>query len=167
MYNSNTYFGTDGELTLGDVEGFDADAFTGYFGEAGAVGRVTNIALNVATEIKPFYELGSRAPKELRAGNIAIGGTVERAYINGALLRLMLGQYAQETETEAFVMPTFNMTVKLLNRKLEGDAGNSTLVARGVMFDGWQFNFPEDDFVLEKVSFQAKEIRVEDIEVPS
>ncbi len=168
MFNSNTFYGSDGSLTLVDPDAFDAETFTNYFGEAGVVGRLTNIALQVATEIKPFHELGSRAPKELRAGNIYINGTVERAYINGALLKLMLGQYAEGEEAgNAFPMPSFNMKVILDNLKPQGDEGNSILTVYGVMFDSWQFNLPEDDFVLEKLSFKARRIAVEDTEVPA
>jgi hypothetical protein len=165
MFNSNTYFGTDGTLTLTDPDGFDANTLTGYFGESGAVGRLTNIALQVSTEIKPFHELGSRAPKELRAGNIYISGTVDRAYINGALLKLLLGQYVESEETAAFKPPSFNIKIILDNLKPEGDAGNSILTVYGVMFDSWQFNLPEDDFVLERLSFKARRVTVEDKEM--
>ena len=165
MFNSNTYFGTDGTLTLTDPDGFDANTLTNYFGESGAVGRLTNIALHVSTEIKPFHELGSRAPKELRAGNIYLSGTVDRAYINGALMKLLLGQYAESEETGAFKPPSFNIKIILDNLKPEGDAGNSILTVYGVMFDSWQFNLPEDDFVLERLSFKARRVTVEDQEV--
>ncbi|MCI0486806.1 MAG: hypothetical protein L0229_09420 [Blastocatellia bacterium] len=165
MFNTNTFYGTDGILTLSDPDGLDADAFTGYFGESGIVGRVTNVALLVAVEIKAFHELGSHAAKELRAGNISIAGTVERAFINGAMLKLMLGQYAQAEESAVFKMPSFNMKVSLDNLKPEGDEGNSILTIYGVMFDTWQFNLPEDDFVLEKLSFKARRIATEDTEV--
>jgi len=165
MFNTNTFFGTDGTLTLSDVDGFDA--FATYFGEDGLVGRVTNISLHVTTDIKPFHELGSRAPKELRAGNLAISGTVERAYINGALLKLMLGQYGENEEATGFKIPTFNMKIILDNLKPAGDEGNSILTVYGVIFDTWQFQLPEDDFVLEKLSFKAKRLSIQDTEVPA
>lgn len=167
MFNTDTFFGTDGILTLSDPDSFDADTFAEYFGEAGVVGRLTNVTLSVTTDVKPFYELGSRAPKDLRAGNIAINGTVERAYINGALLKLMLGQYAQDEETGIFPIPSFNMKLLLDNLKPEGDEGNNILTVFGAVFNTWQFNFPEDDFVLEKLSFKARRVTTEDYEVPA
>jgi hypothetical protein len=160
MFNSSTFFGTDGILTLSDVEDFAG--FTDYFGEDGAVGRVTNISLCATTAIKPFHELGSRAAKELRAGNITIGGSVERAYINGALLKLMLSQYAENEESAGFKIPTFNMKVIMDNLHPPGDEGNSILTVFGVIFDSWQFQFPEDDFVLEKLTFKARRIAILD-----
>ena len=167
MFNTNTFYGTDGILTLSDPDGFDPDAFTSYFGDGGAVGRLVNVALQVTMEVKAFYELGSRAARELRAGNIAIRGTVERAYINGALLKLMLGQYAAEEEVGAFKVPSFNMKLILDNLRPEGDEGNNILTVYGAIFDTWQFNLPEDDFVLEKLSFKARRITTEDTEVPA
>jgi hypothetical protein len=168
MFNTNTFFGIDGILTLSDADpaAFDADSFTKYFGEDGIVGRVTNVKLSISTEIKSFHEMGSHAPKEIRAGNITIGGTVERAYINGALLKLMLGKYAEETETAtAFKIPKFNMKIALDNLQLEGDQGNSVLTVYDVIFNNWQFHLPEDDFVLEQLSFRARRIGVVDTEM--
>jgi len=165
MFNTNTFFGTDGVLTLSDADGIDAAVFTNYFGEGGVVGRLTNVSLAISVEIKPFHELGSRAPKELRAGNLYISGTVERAFINGAMLKLMLGQYGDEEETAGFKIPKFNMKISLDNMRPAGDEGNAILTVYDVMFDAWQFNLPENDFVLEKLSFKARRIKTEDTEV--
>ncbi len=166
MFNTDTYFGTDGVLTLSDPVGLKGETFTGYFGESGTVGRLQNVTLHVTMAIKPFYELGTRSPKELRAGNIAIGGTVERAYINGAMLKLMLGEYAESQESTGFLIPSFNMKLTLDNMKTEGEEGNSVLAVYGVIFSTWQFNLPEDDFILEKLNFQAHRIAVEDKPMP-
>lgn len=165
MFNTNTFYGTDGVLTLSDPDGITPEVFGEYFGEGGIVGRVTNVSLSVSIDVKAFHELGSHAPRELRAGNISIGGTVDRAFINGALLKLMLGQYAETEETAAFKIPSFNMKISLDNLKPEGDAGNGVLTVYGVIFNSWQFNLPEDDFVLEKLSFKAKRISAEDTAV--
>ena len=165
MFNTNTYYGTDGALTLSDVDGF-AD-FAKYFGDSGAVGRVTNISLSISTEVKAFHELGLRAPRELRAGNLFISGSVERAYINGAMLKVMLGQYAEAEEAAGFKIPTFNMKIILDNVRPPGDPGNSLMTVYGVIFDTWQFNLPEDSFVLEKLSFKARRIGIKDNEVKS
>lgn len=165
MFNTSTFYGTDGSLALSDVDGFEG--FNSYFGEDGLVGRVTGISIRASTEVKPFHELGSRSAKELRAGNISISGTVERAYINGALLKLMLGLYAENEEVPGYKIPTFNLKIILDNLKPEGDAGNSILTVYGLIFDTWRFNLPEDDFVLEKLSFKAKRIAIQDSEVPA
>ena len=163
MFNESTYYGTDGVLTLNVAEGEPgASTVTDYFGESGQVGRLKNVSVYVTMEVKAFHELGSRAPKELRAGNIHIGGTVERAYINGALLKLMLGDYAENEETAGFKVPSFTMKVELDNLTPTNEKGNNILEVRDVYFDTWQFNLPEDDFVLEKLSFKARRVIVKD-----
>lgn len=164
MFNTHTYFGTDGSLLVSDQHGVDASLFTKYFGESGAVGRVTGVTVVVNTEIKGHYDIGSRSP-ELRSGNITIGGTVDRAYINGAMLKLMLGQYAESEEAAGFQIPSFNMKLILDNAMPPGDPGNSIINLFGVMFDSWQVSLPEDDFMLERLSFRARRIAVTDNEV--
>lgn len=167
MVNTSTYFGTDGSLSVSDPDGLDTDAFGEYFGESGAVARLVNVSIAVTTQVKTFYELGSRLPSELRAGNIAISGTVDRAYVNAALLRLMLGDYVVGEETAGMKVPTFNMKLILDNLRPAGDEGNSVLTVYGVVFDTWQWNLPEDDFALERLAFKARRLAVVDTPVSS
>jgi hypothetical protein len=165
MLNSSTYFGTDGTLIVSDPVGLDAAIFASYLGESGVVGRVMGVTVYVTTDIKVHHEIGTRAPKELRAGNISIGGTVDRAYINGAMLKLMLGQYADSEESTGFLIPTFNLKLILDNMMPAGDPGNSIINLFGVMFSSWQVNLPEDDFMLEKLTFKARRIAITDNEL--
>jgi hypothetical protein len=163
--NTQTYFGTDGVLLVSDPKDFEQDSFTLLFGDSGQLARVTNVSVYVTTEVVAFHQLGSRAPKELRAGNITISGTVERAYINGALMRLMLGQYAENEEVAGYAIPAFNMKLILDNLVPAGDEGNSILTLYGVMFDTWQVHLPENDFMMEKLGFKALRIAVTDSEI--
>lgn len=163
MFNTSTYFGTDGTLSFSDADGFEG--FGDYFGEDGLVGRLTGVTLRVTTDVKEFHEVGSRAPKELRPGNIHISGTVERAYINGAMFKLMLGTYAENEEAAGFKIPTFNMKLILDNLKPPGDEGNSLLTVYGVVFDSWRLDLPEDNFTMEKLSFKAKRVAIQDTQL--
>jgi hypothetical protein len=165
MLNSKTFFGTDGSLVFSDQAGLDPAVFTKYYGETGVVGHVMGVSVNVSTEIKAAYEIGKRAPTELRTGHITIAGSVDRAYINGAMLKLMLGKYAESEEAAGFQIPSFNMKLILDNLIPPGDAGNSIVNLYGVVFDSWQINLPEDDFMLEKASFQARRIAITDNEI--
>lgn len=167
MFNTRTFFGTDGTLTVANQTAVDADTLTSYLGQGSTIGRVVNVTLSVSTEVKPFHEMGSRLPKELRAGNIEIRGTVERAFVNGALLRLMLGEYALNEEAAGFVIPTLDMVVTMDNQAPPGDPGNSIVTVYGVVFDSWELNLPASDFVLEGLSYQAKRVAVGDAEVPA
>ena len=111
MFNTNVYSGTDGTLTLSTPIGIDEQTWGRYFGEVAEVGRVTNIAISVNTAIRAFHELGSHLPRELRAGSVSIDGTIERAYINGAMLTLMLGKASSEEEKVALKIPSFDMKI--------------------------------------------------------
>lgn len=164
MFNTNVYSGTDGTLTLSNPVGVEEDAWGGYFGEVAEVGRVTNVSISVNTVIRAFHELGTHLPRELRAGSVSIEGTVERAYINGAMLTLMLGKAASEEETGLLKIPSFDMKIALDNLTPEGDNGNSLLTVYGVMFNRWQFNLRDDDFVLEHLGFKARRVAVLDID---
>jgi hypothetical protein len=165
VLNTTTYFGTDGTLVISGPHDFDADAFAALLPQDGQVARVVNVTLALTTDIKPFHEMGARYPSELRAGNITISGTVERAYINGALLRLMIGQYAIEPESAGLPIPSFTMKVAVDNLAPAGEDGNSILTVYGLMFDSWQVNLPEDDFMLERLTFKARRIQVQDKEI--
>jgi hypothetical protein len=164
VFNASVYSGTDGTLTLSNPVGVEEDAWGTYFGEIAEVGRVTNVTISVNTAIRPFHELGSHMPRELRAGNVSIDGTIERAYINGAMLMLMLGKGSSEEETTALKIPSFDMKIALDNLTPEGDNGNSLLTVYGVMFDRWQFTLSQDDFVLENLSFKARRVAILDID---
>ena len=61
----------------------------------------------MTNEVKPFHELGQRFATELRPGNINVQGTIERAHVNGALLKLMLGPAAQSRAARRVLQPEF------------------------------------------------------------
>ena len=116
--------------------------------------------MRVTNEVKPFHELGQRFATELRPGNINVQGTIERAHVNGALLKLMLGPAAQSRPQGAFSSPSFNLSLRLENPSLPGN--NTTVTVMGVKLDQWDYSMPEDDFVMEKIGFQALWVKVED-----
>ncbi len=165
MPNTNVYTGMDGSITVA-VD--DADSPEGQAATAVAdafalspVGRATGVTVQVTSAMRPFHECGQRYATELRPGNVNVSGTMRRAHINGALLRLMLGDAGAGTRPAgAFVSPTFNLSLLLANPAKPGQS--STLTVHGVKIDGWSYTMPEDDFVLESVSFKALWIAVAD-----
>lgn len=166
MANNNVFTGADGSLTLAvdqSQEGLKAQAVIEAFELTGAVGRVTNVTVEIASDVRPFHELGQRFASELRAGNINITGTIGRAYVNGALLSLLLGEVAKpgsEAAGGAFAQPSFNLVLNLSNSAYDGV--KSVLTLYGVKFTNWTYAIPEDDFVLEGVRFRALRATVTD-----
>ncbi len=124
------------------------------------MGRVQNVAVNVSSDVKAFHEIGQRYATELRPGNINISGSIGRAYVNGAMLKLLLGEAADSRPAASWTQPTFNITLLLANAATPGVTNNVTL--HGVKLDNWNYNMPEDDFLMESVSFQALYMTVAD-----
>ncbi|MGH6923186.1 MAG: hypothetical protein ACRED5_05395 [Propylenella sp.] len=159
---TNVYRGSDGTISLAVETGPEGDLAAAVNDEYGLtpVGRVTGVTVRVSSEVKPFHELGQRFATELRPGNINVRGSIERAHVNGALLKLMLGPAAQSRPQGAFSSPSFNLSLRLENPSLAGN--NSTVTVMGVKLDQWDYSMPEDDFVMEKIGFQALWVKVED-----
>ncbi|MFN8475298.1 MAG: hypothetical protein U0822_24155 [Anaerolineae bacterium] len=165
MANTNVYTGSDATLTLAVEAGAEGDAakeIIEFYGLS-PVGRATNVEVVVTTSVQAFHEVGRRHPASLSEGNIDVSGKIGRAFINGALLRLMLGQGALvERSSNPFPQPSFNLQLLARNPALPDT--NSTLTIHGVKFDSWVFNLPEDDFLMEGVTFKGLFITVEDKE---
>jgi hypothetical protein len=165
MANTNVFRGSDATLTLANEdspEGQVAQEIVEFY-NLSPVGRAVNVEVNVQTELELFHEVGRRHPAALRPGNINVSGKIGRAYINGALLRLLLGKGAlPEREAEPYPQPSFNLMLDLKDPAVP--ATSSTLTVHGVKLENWAYSLPEDDFVMESVTFKGLFITVEDKE---
>ena len=165
MPNSHVFTGMDGAITVAVESGPEGDLakdISDTYGLA-PVGRATGVTVEVDSVMRPFHELGQRYATELRPGNVNVTGTIGRAHVNGALLKLMLGEGAGASRPAgAFVSPTFNLSLRMENPAFPSNS--STVTVHGVKLDGWSFSLPEDDFVLEQATFKALWLSVEDTE---
>jgi hypothetical protein len=172
MAMDNVYTGANGTLTLATEntpdrtpEGQDAKIAWAAYSKTLDIGRVTGVQIYVQTTVQEYYQIGQRFPVSLNPENIAISGEVDRAYINGALLFLLLGRGAGPTAVkEPYAQPTF--TMKLTLRDPAVPANKASLELKGVKFLTWGVSVPEDDFVMENVKFKALTISVVDSEKP-
>jgi hypothetical protein len=176
MANTSVFTGAHGTLTLAlltDPEGKDAESIINRYSVL-TVGRVTGVQVSVQTDLEEFHEIGFRSATSLHPGNNHVSGTIERAYINGALVGLLLGRNGfltpdvNATASGArYVQPAFNMKVSLRDPAVVG-ADNivvqSNLNIKGVKFQNWSYSLPENDFVVERISFKALSVEIEDIE---
>jgi hypothetical protein len=130
-----------------------------------SVGRVTNIEVVVETDLEVFHEIGRRHPVVLQPGNIRIGGRIERAYLSGFMVGLLLGRgISADAITEPYVQPSFGIIIDNDDPAVTGnDAG---LFLYGVKFENWAMTMPEDDFVMENVTFKALALHIVDNEAP-
>lgn len=155
MANTSVYTGADGSITVSAAQGTEGDAaqavITAF--DMIAVGRVQDVRVEITSALKPYHEIGQRYATELRPGNITIRGTIGRAMINGAMLRLMLGEAADGRPAQSWAQPSFNITLLVENAAQPGV--RNTLTLHEVKLESWAYTIPEDDFVAESIGFQA------------
>src|SRR5439155_20932767 len=91
--NTHVFTGLDGAISGAVQSGPEGDAAKAVNDAYGLtpVGRAAGVTVQVSSEMKPLHELGQRYATELRPGNVNNSGTISRAHVNGALLKLMLG----------------------------------------------------------------------------
>ncbi|HEV2756794.1 MAG TPA: hypothetical protein VG318_13580 [Actinomycetota bacterium] len=169
MAMTRVFTGANGTLTLGrntdNPEGADADAILDTY-ETNTVGRVSGVTVRVDTQLEEFHEIGRRHAASLHPGNIHISGTVGRAYVNGALLMLLMGRGGLLAQAaEPYVQPTFHMQLDLTDPAVPGTTAG--LILFNVHFQSWSYVLPEDDFVMEDLAFKALTISVVDSEAPA
>jgi hypothetical protein len=132
-----------------------------FGGQSPVIGRATGIHVAVQTDLEEFHEVGHRHPIVLQPGNIHISGTLDRAYISGGLIMLLLGRRALSSgQPEIYAQPAFSIKVDLVDPAVPNNSAE--LVLDGVKFQNWALRMPEDDFVMENVSFRALTIAVRD-----
>lgn len=159
---STVYRGSDGTISVAVEQGAEGDKAKAVASTYSLtpIGRVTGVTVRVTNTVQPFHELGQRFATELRPGNINVYGTIERAYINGALLKLMLGDAADSRPVGTFLSPSFDLNIRLENPSLTGVT--ATVTVMGVKLEEWNYDLPENDFAMEKVSFRAMWVKIED-----
>jgi len=159
---ATVYHGADGTISVAVESGPAGDKAKTVIDKYSLtpIGRARGVTVRVTNDVRPFHELGQRFATDLRPGNINVYGTIERAYINGALLRLMLGDAADNRPAGTFVGPSFNLSLQLINAAFPDKS--ATVTVMGVQINEWNYNLPEDDFVMEKVSFRALWVKTEE-----
>jgi len=162
MANTKVFTGADGSLTLSPSQGPEGDKANAVIqaNDMLTVGRVQDVKVQVHTEIRAFNEIGQRYPTQLRAANVSVTGTIGRAVVNGAMLKLLLGDASDSRPATSWIAPTFNVTLLAENAAAPGV--RNTITLHDVKISDWNYTMPEDDFVLESIGFQALYISVQD-----
>lgn len=166
--NTNVLRGSSATLNLASIDSREGLLAEGIFNteyNIGTVGRVTGVEVIIETDLEAFHEIGRRHPVSLHAGNINIHGRASRAYINGALLRLLMGDQVTTPPSPQELQPAFNLVIDLTDvaSSPNGTAG-TRIVVSGVQFENWHVVVPEDDFIMEDVTFKALRVAREEKE---
>jgi hypothetical protein len=161
---NNIYVGSHGTLGIA-VEGSPAqqadfkaisDAYT-----SAIVGRVTAVEVCVQTELEEFFEIGARDVSTISTGNVHVSGSIGRAYMNGALLFLLLGRGAAENGLTT-LQPSFVLNLTLRDPQIPTNALKVNVF--GVKFETWGFSVPQESFVMEHLRFKATRVGLLDNE---
>jgi hypothetical protein len=161
--NTTVFTGADGSIMLSPTEGGPEGEAANTVIESNdliQVGRVTGVTVEVSSAIRPFHEIGQRYASELRSGNVSVRGRIDRAFLNGALLSLLLGEAAAQRPGRSWAQPSFNISLMSENAAQPGT--RSTVTLHGVKIEQWNLTMPEDDFVMEAATFQALYVTVAD-----
>ena len=163
---NDVFRAVDAVLVLGvddnsSPAGAAADSLISQYDLSNNVGRLTNVTITVAVDLEPFYEIGRRYPTHLQPGAIQVSGTAARAHVNGALLKLMLGDGSVSPPSAAnFVQPSFNIIATLADPSRPGQQTRITVFS--ARFSSWQYTIPAEHFVMESVTFQALRVAFEE-----
>ena len=162
MANTSVFTGADGSITLSTPNSPEGELAQGIIdgNDMVSVGRARGVSVEVSSEVRPFHEIGQRYASELRPGNVSVRGTIDRAYLNGAMLRLILGEAADGRPQQSWAQPAFNITLLAENAAVPGV--RSTITLHGVKLEQWDYTMPEDDFIMESAQFQALYLTVAD-----
>lgn len=164
--SNDVFHAIDATLVLGvddtqSNEGAGAAGLIEQYQLSNTVGRLTNVTVTVQTGLTPFFEIGRRYPAYMRPGVVRVSGSAERAHINGALLRLLLGDGATSPPAAPnFVQPAFNIVMALRDPARPNQF--SSVIVFGARFQSWSYAIPAEQFVMESVSFQAMRIAYEE-----
>ena len=163
--NTNVLRGSSATLNLASIDSRQGLLAEGIFNteyNIGTVGRVTGVEVRIDTDLESFHEIGRRHPASLHPGNINISGSVTRAYINGALLRLLMGDQVESTPAPEELQPAFNLVIDMTDVASNDGTVGTKIVVSGVQFENWQMSVPEDDFLMENATFKALRISREE-----
>jgi len=162
MPNTRVYTGSDGSMNISVPSSPEGEAAKGILDayELITVGRVQDVVVEVRSEVLPFNEIGQRYPTELRPGNVSVTGTIGRAFVNGAMLKLCLGEAADGRPPRSWTQPAFNITLAVENSAVPGV--RSTLTLHDVKIETFTLTMPEQAFVGENMRFQALFVSVQD-----
>lgn len=109
------------------------------------IGYCDSVSVDVATGLEPYYEIGSRQPKALVAGNEEITGSMSRAWIDTAMLALLSSGNMELTQ--------FDLTFQA------GSGGDAMYVyLYDCKFETGTVDIPQDGFLTQDFDFRALSI---------
>jgi len=110
------------------------------------IGLAESASVEIATNLEPFYEMGSRYAVELKEGNEEITGSISKAWIDTNYLDLLLVPEGESTLTD------FDLCFEIAG------ANSICLYAYDCKFEKGSLDIPQDGFLKEDYDFRAESI---------
>ena len=133
--------GWRGDLRIADTE-------AGLSG-ASNEGHIDGVDTNIDGGLEELYQLGSRLPQEINEGNVKMGLSITKKFVDGTW-----AGYAGVGETD--MLPP----EKYVGLYPFGyNAGKVKIVCRG-KFGNWRLSTPQADYVTESLDFAVESISI-------
>jgi len=113
------------------------------------LGYCQSVTVDVASNLEPYYEIGSRTPVSLIEGNQEVTGTLERLWVDTTLLNLVSGTSTLDEFTLVFYASTAT--------------GSPKITLTGCKAESGSIDIPQDGELTESIDFRAKNITVETV----
>jgi len=104
------------------------------------IGYADSASVDIATNLEPYYEIGSRTPADLIAGNQEVTGSISKAWIDTNYLQLVTG------------------TSSLTEFDLCFEVGSMKVYVYDCKFEKGSLDIPQDGFLKEDYDFRGKSI---------
>jgi len=105
------------------------------------IGKADSASVEIATNLEAYYEIGSRVPTDLIAGNQEVTGSISKAWIDTNYLSLVTGSGS---------LSEFNLYFKIVN--------GPTIYCYNCKFERGAVDIPQDGWLKEDYDFRAKSV---------
>lgn len=134
-------------------KGWNAKIFIRTGGGAWAeVGFADSVSLEIATNVEPYYGIGSRQPETLVEGNEEITGSLSRAWVNKDYLSLLGAGGNALTE--------FDLVFQA--GATTGASGAPWIYVYNCKFETGSVDVPQDGFLTEDYDFRAMSVDIQE-----
>ena len=134
------------------------------------IARIQNVSCTINNVLREYYEIGDKLPVEIRSGNYSFNGNFRRGFVNGGMLRYLIGASSVSTvRDDSGVLlpgnpqhetPYFNITMDWDNAGT--DATDLRVHIVGAKLQSWNPTFPQGEYVMENVTFRARGFKIEE-----
>ena len=141
-----------GEITFVVAPGTDVVIEASYYAYK-TIGYIQSVGLSNSNNVEAVHQLGSRGPVEAKEGNIDIGLSMERAFIDLSVVATCAHEISAARGWLASELFDIDIHPK-------GDTGGDPLMTVRGKFNNYTFDLPQDGLAMETVDMVGVTITV-------